>query len=125
MYTRKNAEFDAGRLVASLKEAGRTRMGFLDLLDDKGYVPAEPTVVTSLEKIVTGMVASIFSVAHDVRSGYDWLMEPEFDFLDLLTAKGQVPAIAGAGVPERKGANDNWPVTGGVSGGLAGDGVAA
>lgn len=122
MYTRKKAEFDAGRLVASVKEAGRTRMGFIDLLDDKGYVPAEPKVVTSLEKIVTGLFASIFSAAHDVRSGYDWLMEPEFDFLDFLAAKGQVPAIEGAGVPERKGANDNWPVTGGAT---VGGGVAA
>jgi len=125
MFTRENAKLEAGRLLASLKAAGRTRMGFIDLLDDKGYVPAEPKVETPLEKAAITVLASMFSVANDVREGYDWLTEPEFDFMDLLASKGQVPALAGAEVPMRKGANDNWPVADVIGGKLDGDGVAA
>jgi len=109
MYTR-NAKFEAERLLAELQAAGRVDLGFLDLLDDKGYVPAEPKVETPLQKIAVAMMAKAISTGHKLREAWDMVMEPEFDFLDLLAAKGQVPAIAGADLPERKGANDNWPI---------------
>ncbi len=111
MFTKYVAQRKAERLVEGLKAAGRTQLGFLDLLDDKGYVPAEPKVETRLEKAAVAMVAAVISIGHMIREAYDWLAEPEFGFLDLLAAKGHVPAAAAIAAPERDGANDNWPAT--------------
>lgn len=111
MYTRNVAKLEAERLVNGLQAMGRAKLGFLDLLDDKGYVPAEPKVETRLVKAATATVMAVISTCHTLREGWFMMVEPEFDFLDLLAAKGQVPDGAVLAVPAHKGANDNWPAT--------------
>lgn len=104
---------EAARIVARLLTE-KSGSGFLGLLDDKGYVPAEPKTETSLDRIAIAIVGGVMSMGHGLRTVYDWAVEPGFDFFDLLALKGQVPAD-GIGVLPRDGANDNWPVPGKVA----------
>lgn len=111
-HTNNTIRTEAARIVARFKAVTGERAGFLDLLDDKGYVPAEPKIETSLDKAAITLVAAVLSMSSQMGAAYADLTAPTFGFMDLLAAKGHGPALNAVDGPLKEGANDNWPVPG-------------